>query len=58
MKKLANLKGAKALNKKQQQTLHGGGPRTCTIDSDCSDLGECFICTKHHFCFSPFNSNC
>jgi hypothetical protein len=26
MKNLQNLKGAKALNKKEQQTINGGGP--------------------------------
>ncbi len=52
MKKLANLKGAKALNKKEQQSIHGGGgcpPNSCANKNagdkcalpDCSWWGFC-----------------
>ena len=36
MKKLANLKGAKALNKSEQKSIHGGfGGRDCTCFDGC-----------------------
>ncbi len=47
MKNLQNLKGAKALNKKEQQNINGGamhcgsGSATCTAHADC--CGLCMI---------------
>ena len=40
MKKLADLKGAKALNKNEQKSINGGGKLTCEelfITGDCCD---------------------
>ena len=47
MRNLQNLKGAKALNKKEQQSINGGashcgsGHSFCTSDADC--CGTCMI---------------
>jgi len=42
MKKLANLKGAKALNKKEQQSINGGGKFNCYPETDpiCCGSGQ------------------
>lgn len=44
MKKLQNLKGATALNKKEQQTIKGGGGHVeCETHQDCpGGQGCCF----------------
>ena len=42
MKKLQNLKGAKALNKKEQQSINGGAPLDPDRDGNCP-FNECWI---------------
>ncbi len=39
MKKLSNLKGAKALNKKEQKALNGGCPLNSACKSICGSTG-------------------
>jgi len=41
MKKLSKLKGAKALNKKEQQSIVGGRPLTCPNGAQ-PIVSECF----------------
>ncbi len=55
MKKIANLKGAKALNKKEQKSIHGG----FTLPTEPTDCG-CIVVGSGGYleivladCFSP-----
>ncbi len=44
MKKLSNLKGAKALNRKEQQSINGGGLQcrpACPPECKCVGAGVC-----------------
>ncbi len=59
MKKLANLKGVKALNRNEQKSINGGGGVPCNNDSDCRHLGDCFVCTAIGVCFQfGFGGTC
>lgn len=45
MKKLANLLGAKALNKNEQKSIHGGGPGNIYIERPICEDGCPYTCT-------------
>jgi len=45
MKKLANLKGVKTLNKNEQKLISGGGIVDCTISADPSTDWCCHLRT-------------
>jgi len=51
MKKLQNLKGAKALNKKEQQSINGGwdagSPDDCAINGCDGCVGICYQCQEN-----------
>ena len=51
MKNLQNLKGAKSLNKKEQQSINGGGPTSGS--GNCHHLASCsndIICNPYPYC--------
>ena len=63
MKKITNLKGAKALTVKEQKSIHGGTskrPPTCTNDFDCIRWGQyrygrCKCNVNSGACYAPSN---
>ena len=61
MKNLQNLKGAKALNKKEQQTINGGGPIGISKGPCGGTGGEVvhpFWCTYPHHGMQWYNGVC
>jgi len=62
MKNLMNLKGAKALNKKEQQAINGGGHFTFTPNGPCGETGGTISNDSQGSCFGYgyfwFNDQC
>ncbi|WP_298903703.1 hypothetical protein [uncultured Psychroserpens sp.] len=48
MKKLKNIKGAKALDKKEQQSINGGMPTPVPVNRPCGDTGGAPV--SSHWC--------
>ena len=64
MRKLASLKGAKALTKKEQKSIDGGASKSppCNNDFDCIKWGHyrsgrCKCDVSSGACYAPSNPN-